>query len=121
VKVYISGYRDHWISPYTMLDYAFFWTDWSKCSRWKLEQSLEDHRREKSLYVERPDWCEKWADRLTPISRGIMWVLDLVHPPINYIKIDRYDTWSMDSYFESHYPAHAETTERKKAWCTVCG
>jgi hypothetical protein len=101
MKIYISGYRDHWISPYTMLDYAFFWTDWSKCSRWTVEQSLEDHRRvsrgEKSLFVERPDWCEKWADRLTPISRGIMWVLDRVHPAINYVKIDRYDTWSMDS------------------------
>ena len=97
MKVYISGYRDHWISPYTMLDYVFFWTDWSKCSRWTVEQSLEDHRREKSLYVERPDWCEKWVDRLTPISRGIMWVLDRLHPAINYVKIDRYDTWSMDS------------------------
>jgi hypothetical protein len=42
MKIYISGYRDHWISPYTMLDYVFFWTDWSKCSRWTLEQSLED-------------------------------------------------------------------------------
>jgi len=62
-----------------------------------VEQSLEDHRREKSLFVERPDWCEKWADRLTPISRVIMWVLDRVHPAINYVKIDRYDTWSMDS------------------------
>ena len=96
MKIYISGYRDHWISPYTMFDYMFFWTDWSKCSRWTVEQSLEDHRREKSLFVERPDWCEKWADRLTPISRGIMWVLDRVHPAIKYVKIDRYDTWSMD-------------------------
>ena len=61
MKIYISGYRDHWISPYTMLDYVFFWTDWSKCSRWTVEQSLEDHRREKSLFVERPDWCEKWG------------------------------------------------------------
>jgi len=97
MKVYISGYRDHWISPYTILDYVFFWTDWSKCSRWTTEQALEDHRREKSLFVARPDWCETWSDRLTPISQGIMWVLDRVHPAINYVKIDRYDTWSMDS------------------------
>ncbi len=71
MKVYISKYRDHWISPYTMLDYMFFWTDWSKCARWKLLQTLEDERREKSKYVERPDWCERWSDRLEPISRGI--------------------------------------------------
>jgi hypothetical protein len=45
MKIYISGYRDHWISPYTMLDYMFFWTDWSKCSRWTVEQSLEDSAR----------------------------------------------------------------------------
>jgi hypothetical protein len=24
-------------------------------------------------------------------------ILDTVHPPINYVKIDHYDTWSMDS------------------------
>lgn len=92
MKVYISNYRDHWISPYTMLDYAFFWTDWSKCSRWKLSQTLEDEaamlKGAKSRYVERPEWVEKWSDRLTPISRAIQWVWDRVHPPINYVKID---------------------------------
>ena len=100
MKIYISGYRDHWISPYTMLDYAFFWTDWSKCSRWTVEQSLEDSARvsrgEKSQYVEHPAWVERWSDWLTPVSQGIMWVLDRVHPAIKYVKIDRYDTWSMD-------------------------
>lgn len=96
MKVYTSKYRDHWISPYTMLDYMFFWTDWSKCSRWSLTESLEDERAEKSRYVERPDWTEKWADRLTPISQGIQWVLDKVHPRIEYVKIDRWDTWNMD-------------------------
>ena len=100
MKIFISGYRDHWISPYTMLDYAFFWTDWSKCSRWTVEQSLEDSARvsrgEKSQYVEHPAWVERWSDWLTPVSRGIMWVLDRVHPAIKYVKIDRYDTWSMD-------------------------
>jgi len=93
MKVYIGSYRDHWISPYTMLDYAFFWTDWSKCSRDKsISASLDQERK----YVERPEWCEKWSDRLEPISRAIMWVLDRVHPPINYVKIDKWDTWSMD-------------------------
>jgi len=42
VKVYISNYKDHWISPYTFLDYMFFWTDWSKCSRNKSLQSALD-------------------------------------------------------------------------------
>lgn len=100
MKVYINRYKDHWISPYTMLDYLFFWTDWSKCSRWTLEQTLEDEARkqkgEKSQYVERPEWIEPWSDRLMPISRAIQWVWDRVDRKINYVKIDRWDTWSMD-------------------------
>ena len=93
MKVYIGNYRHHWISPYTMLDYMFFWTDWSKCSRNKsIVYSLEDERK----YVEHPEWVEKWVRRLEPISKGIQWVLDLVHPKINYVKIDYWDTWSMD-------------------------
>jgi hypothetical protein len=93
MKIYIGKYRDHWISPYTMLDYAFFWTDWSKCARKKGIPTLEEAT---TLYIERPDWTERWADRLTPISLAIQWVLDRVHPEINYVKIDYWDTWSMD-------------------------
>lgn len=100
MRVFLSKPRNHWISPYTMLDYLFFWTEWSKCSRWTLEQSLEDSRRvlrgEKSQYVERPDWCDAWSDRLEPVSQAIQWVLDRVHPEIKYIRIDRWDSWSMD-------------------------
>lgn len=100
MKVYINRYKDHWISPYTMLDYAFFWTDWSKCSRWTLEQTLENEKRvqegQESQYVERPEWTEVWSDRLTPVSRAIQWVLDRVDRKIDYVKIDRWDTWGMD-------------------------
>jgi hypothetical protein len=92
MKVYIGKYRYHWISPYTMLDYMFWWTDWSKCSRDRRIGGLE----EESKYVEHPEWVEKWVDRLEPVSQGIQWVLDRVHPKINYVKIDRWDTWSMD-------------------------
>jgi hypothetical protein len=96
MKVYISKYRYHWISPYTVLDYMFFWTDWSKCSRDKSLQSAIDSMDGKYKYVEHPEWVEKWADRLEPISKTIQWVLDLVHPKIDYVKIDYWDTWSMD-------------------------
>jgi len=92
MKIYISKYRDHWISPYTILDYIFFWTEWSKWSRHKGILTLE----QESKYVEHPEWVEHWSDRLEPISRGIQWVLDRVHPRIQYVKIDRWDTWSMD-------------------------
>jgi hypothetical protein len=46
--------------------------------------------------VEHPEWVDRWTDRLTPISRAVQWVLDLIHPQIDYVKIDPWDTWSMD-------------------------
>jgi hypothetical protein len=96
MKVYISRYRNHWISPFTILDYLCFWTEWSKCSRWTLEQTLADEKREKSAYVDHPEWVERWSDRLTPVSTAIQWVLDRIHPRIEYVRIDPHDTWSMD-------------------------
>ena len=92
MKIYIGKPRYHWISPYTMLDYVFFWTDWSKCSRDKSFRSLDDEKK----YVEHPEWVERWSTRLEPVSRAIQWVLDRVHPKIDYVKIDYWDTWSMD-------------------------
>jgi hypothetical protein len=92
MKVYINRYKDHWISPYTMLDYAFWWTDWSKCARDKSIRSIEEERN----YIERPEWTERWSDYLTPISRAIQWAWDRVDRKIDYVKIDRWDTWSMD-------------------------
>jgi hypothetical protein len=101
MKIYLSKPRDHWISPYTMLDYAFWWTDWSRCSRNKsLQRTIDDldtvKSGGKSSYVERPEWCDRWSDHLAPVSRAIQWVLDRVHPEIKVIRIDRWDTWSMD-------------------------
>ena len=96
MKIYLSKYRNHWISPYTIIDWIFFWTEWSKCSRWTLTQTLEDEQREKSQYVEHPEWVDRWADRLEPISQFIQNVLDIIHPRITYVKIDPWDVWSMD-------------------------
>lgn len=89
MKIYISNYRDHWISPYKIIEHIFFWTDWSKCGRNK--GIVEDKD-----FVDHPAWVEKWADRIEPISTAIRVVLDFIHPSIKYVKIDRWDTWSMD-------------------------
>lgn len=89
MKIYKSCYRSHWISPYTIIDRMFFWTDWSKCSR--TCNIVEDKD-----WVDHPAWVDRWADQLSPISQAIQWVLDLVHPQINVVKIDSWDTWSMD-------------------------
>ena len=94
MRVYINNYRDHWISPYTMIDYAFFWTDWSRYHRdTSLRASLDQERK----YVNRPEWAEAWSDRLVPISNTIQKVLNWIHPKIDYVKINKWDTWSMDS------------------------
>lgn len=79
MKVYLSKYRYHWISPYTVLEKVFFW---------------------RKIDYDEPI-IDKWSDRLTPICQGIQKVLDFIHPKINYVKIDRWDTWSMD-YTLSH-------------------
>ena len=74
MKVYLSKYRYHWISPYTVLEKVFFWRE---------------------IDYDEPI-IDKWSDRLAPICQGIQKVLDFIHPKINYVKIDRWDTWSMD-------------------------
>ena len=79
MKVYLSKYRYHWISPYTVLEKVFFWRE---------------------IDYDEPI-IDKWSDRLAPICQGIQKVLDFIHPKINYVKIDRWDTWSMD-YTLSH-------------------
>ena len=82
MKVYISNYRDHWVSPYTILKTVCFWE--------KEEDVFYDHEDSgKGKYV-------KWVNFLEPICRAWQKFLDFVHPQVRYVKIDRWDTWSMD-------------------------
>ena len=74
MKVYINNYRSHWLSPYTILEKAFFWRE---------------------IDYDEP-LIDKWANRLAPLCQILQKVLDIIHPKINYVKIDRWDTWSMD-------------------------
>jgi len=74
MKVYLSKYRYHWLSPYTILEKVFFWRE---------------------IEYDEPI-IDKWSDRLTPLCQGMQAVLDFIHPKINYVKIDKWDTWSMD-------------------------
>lgn len=76
MKVYISKYRNHWISPYTMIENICFW---------KADIDYDD------------PWVKRWANILTPVSVAIQSILNRIHPEINYVKIDYYDTWSMDT------------------------
>ena len=75
MKIYKSNYRSHWVSPYTILEKVFFWRE--------------------SDYDE--PIIEKLSNFLNPFSVALMDFLDFVHPRIDYVKIDYWDTWSMDS------------------------
>jgi hypothetical protein len=74
MKIYFSNYRNHWISPYTILEKIYFWRE---------------------IDYDEPI-IEKWSDRLLPICRAWNKFLDFIHPQIRYVKIDKYDTWNMD-------------------------
>jgi len=76
-----------------MIDYMFFWTDWSKCSRDK-KAYLRDY--DDPGWVDPPKWVEKLADKLEPVSIFIQKVLDKIHPEVRYVKIDYWDSWSVD-------------------------
>jgi len=82
MKVYFSGYRNHWLSPYTILKAICFWE--------------KDDDVFYNLLNEPNHKYEKWTNRLMPFCTASMKFLDFVHPKIEYVKIDRYDTWSMD-------------------------
>jgi len=82
MKVYLSNYRNHWLSPYTILKTICFWE--------------KDEDRIYNLNEEVDNPYVKWVNFLNPIC--VVWqkFLDFIHPRFNYVKIDRWDTWSMD-------------------------
>jgi hypothetical protein len=75
MKIYKSNYRSHWLSPYVILEKIFFWRE---------------------IDYDEPI-IKKLSDFLNPFCVAWKKFLDFVHPRISYVKIDRYDTWSMDS------------------------
>jgi len=77
MKVYISNYRNHWLSPYTILERVLFWKDWDNIS-----------------YDE--PWVERWSNRLEPACKALQWISERVRPRVEYVKLDHWDTWSMD-------------------------
>lgn len=81
MKIWISKYRNHWLSPYTILKTVFFWVDEDKIYNVKDEPNNS---------------YDIWVKILNPFCVGLAKVLDFVHPRITYVKIDRWDTWSMD-------------------------
>jgi len=83
MKVYISKYRYHWTSPYTILKAICFWE--------KDDDVFYNHEGNPGHKY------TKWVEFLNPICGAIMRFLDIVHPKIDYVKIDRWDTWGMNT------------------------
>lgn len=75
MKVYKNKYRYHWISPYTVCEKICFWRE--------------------------IDYDEPWVKAvnrvLEPVCTAWMKFLNVVHPKVDYVKIDYWDVWSMDS------------------------
>ena len=84
MKVYIGPYRD-WIGPYQIADMIFFWVE-----KYPEDESIEarwDYR----LHDLFGDWLAKtWVKDLC------QWIEDKRERKVK-VKIDYYDTWSMDN------------------------
>jgi hypothetical protein len=82
MKVWISKYRSHWLSPYIILTNVCFWE--------------KDEDRIYNLKEDPNNPYIRWVNFLDPICQAIQKFLDFVHPRWSYVKIDSWDTWSMD-------------------------
>lgn len=71
MKIYTSKWRNHYISPYTILEKFFFW------------------RKNYDPYKQNPP---KWLQNICDWNLKF---IDTIHPRISYVKIDKWDTWSM--------------------------
>ena len=100
MKVYLSNYRNHWLSPYVILKKVCFWE--------------KDEDRIYNLKEEPNNPYEKWVNFLNPICEVWQKLLDFIHPRVMYVKIDHYDTWSMD-YTLAHiiHPMLVQLNETK--------
>jgi hypothetical protein len=82
MKIWTSKYRNHWVSPYVILTRICFWE--------------KDQDRIYNLNDDPANPYEPWVKALEPVCKVWQRLLDLVHPRIEYVKLDRWDTWSFD-------------------------
>ena len=75
MKVYINKYKDNWISPYTILEKIYFWRE---------------------IDYDEPV-IDKLSSILLPFCEFYHWIANKVNRKIDYVKIDGWDTWSMDT------------------------
>ena len=69
----MNKYKDHWISPYTVKEWFFFW------------------KKDYDAFKNKPP---VW---LTKVCQGWAKIASFFNRKIDYVKIDYWDTWNMDS------------------------
>ena len=75
MKIYMNKPKDNWLSPYTIIEKAFFWRE---------------------IDYDEPI-VEFWNCILSPICSVLFDIRQFFNRDIRYVKIDKWDTWSMDS------------------------
>lgn len=75
MKVYINKPKNSWISPYEIVEKIVFWRE---------------------IDYDEPI-VEFWASMLTPFCNGLYKIRKIFERDIKYIKIDPWDSWSIDS------------------------
>ena len=73
MKIYMNKYKDNWISPYTVKEKFFFW------------------KKDYDAFKNKPP---VW---LTKVCDGWYKIANAINRKIDYVKIDYWDTWNMDS------------------------
>ena len=74
MKVYTNKPRDHWLSPYKIIEKVVFWRE---------------------IDYDEPI-VEVWAKVLTPFCNALYAVRKFINRDIRYIKIDPWDAWSLE-------------------------
>ena len=74
MKIYINKPKDNWLSPFRIIEKVVFWRE---------------------IDYDEPI-VEFWAKVLTPFCNALHDVRNFINRDIRYIKIDRWDAWSIE-------------------------
>ena len=102
MKVWISPYRNHWVPAIDILRWVCVW------------HYIPLEEEDVSPYDD--PWIDRVTDRMEPFCAWLQKVLDKIHPPVRYVKIERQDTWSLD-----HTLAHVILPALKQLQATQHG
>jgi hypothetical protein len=75
MKIYMNKPKNNWLSPYTIIEKAMFWRE---------------------INYDEPI-VEFWNGILSPVCNVLFDIRQFFNRDIRYIKIDPWDTWSMDN------------------------